>query len=42
MEMLEINNPQEAAEKFALLLVEERVDPTQLQMYLKKIMSKMK
>ncbi|HWY35731.1 MAG TPA: hypothetical protein VNX68_13885 [Nitrosopumilaceae archaeon] len=42
IEMLEISNPQEAAEKFALLMVEERADPTQLQQYIKKIMSKMK
>lgn len=36
MEMLEIKNPVEAAEKYALIMVEERADPIQLQKYLKK------
>ena len=41
MEMLELRDPSQAAEKFALLMVEERADPTELQKYLKKIMKKM-
>lgn len=36
MEMLEIKNPVEAAEKYALMMVEEKTDPIQLQKYLRK------
>ena len=42
MEMLEMTNPLEAVDKFALMLVEGGADPTKLQQYIKKIMSKMK
>jgi len=42
MEMLEINNPIEAAERFAVLMVNEKADPTKLQEYIKKIMKRMK
>ena len=42
MEMLELEDPVSAAEKFAILMVEERADPTELQKYLKKIMKRMK
>ena len=42
MEMLEIDNPQEAAERFVVLMVMEKADPTQLQTYLGKIMAKLK
>ena len=38
MEFLELNDPIKAAEKFALLMVEEKADPTDLKKYLKKIM----
>lgn len=41
MEMFEVKNPTEAAEKFALLMVDERADPLDLTDYLKKIMKKM-
>jgi hypothetical protein len=41
MEMLEMNNPVDACEKFAMLMVDEKADPTELQQYLKKIMKKM-
>jgi len=40
MEMLEINDPIQAAEKFAYMLVEEKADPSKLQEYVKKIMNK--
>ena len=40
MEMLEINDPTQAAEKFAYMLVEEKADPSKLQEYVKKIMNK--
>lgn len=36
--MLEIEDPQVAVEKFAILLVEERADPGSIQDYLRKIM----
>jgi hypothetical protein len=36
MEMLELQNPVQAAEKYALLMVEEKADPLQLQKYLRK------
>ena len=42
MDMLEINNPTDACEKFATLLVEERANPADLKKYLIKIMKKMK
>ena len=42
MEMLETEDPVEAAERFALIMVDERADPTDLQKYIKKIMKKMK
>lgn len=41
MEMLELNSPTDAAEKFAYLMVEEKADPTKLQEYIKKIMKRM-
>jgi hypothetical protein len=37
MEFLELKNPKDAAEKFALIMVEERADPTQMKKYLQKI-----
>jgi hypothetical protein len=40
MEWLEINDPIQAVERFAVLMVKEKVDPTQLQDYLKKVMAK--
>jgi hypothetical protein len=42
MEMLEVDNPAEAVEKFSTIMVEERADPTELQKFIKKIMEKMK
>lgn len=39
MEMLELKDPVQAAEKFALLMIEEHADPTQLQKYLRKIIA---
>lgn len=41
-EMLEIEDINDAVEKFAILMVEERADPTQLHKYLKKIIKRMK
>lgn len=41
-EMLEIDDINDAVEKFAILMVEERADPTQLHKYLKKIIKRMK
>ena len=38
MEMLELESPIDAVEKFALLMVEEKADPTLLRDYIKKIM----
>lgn len=38
MAMLEINDPVEAAEKYALIIIEQQGDPTKLQEYLKKAM----
>lgn len=38
MEVLEVNSAQEAAEAFALIMVEERADPIDLQIFIKKIM----
>lgn len=40
MEMLEVNNPVDAAEKFAVMMAKEGADPMELQAYLKKIMKK--
>ncbi len=39
MEMLEINDPIDATEKFAEIMVEQGADPVELQKYLKKIMN---
>lgn len=41
-EMLELKDPQDAAERFAYLMVLEKVDPLKLQEYLKKIMKRIK
>lgn len=38
MDMLELDDPMQAAEKYAFILVDERADPTELQKYLKKTM----
>jgi hypothetical protein len=38
MEMTDTKSPSDAVEKFAILMVEERVDPSDLEDYLKKIM----
>lgn len=40
-EMLEIEDIKEAAQYFALMMVEEKADPTQLQKYVERIMQKM-
>lgn len=42
MEMYEINDPVLAAEKFALEMIDQKVDPRELQKYLRKIMGRMK
>ncbi len=42
MEMLEIKDPIQAAEKFAYIMSEERADPTELQKYVRKIMKRIK
>ena len=42
MEMLELNDPTKAAEKFVELLVLERANPQDLKKYLKKIMKAIK
>lgn len=42
MEFLELDDPVMAAEKFAMLMVEERADPTELKKYIIKIMRKLK
>jgi hypothetical protein len=41
-EMFEINDPSLAAEKFAIMMVEERANPGDLLEYIKKIMKRMK
>lgn len=38
IEMLEIEDPIDAVEKFAFILVDEKADPNKLQDYVKKIM----
>lgn len=38
MKMIETDDPMMAVEKFAILMVEERVDPSDLEIYIKKIM----
>lgn len=40
MDYLELNDPMQAVEKFAELLVAERADPGKLEQYVKKIMKK--
>lgn len=40
-EMLEIKNTQDAVERFAEMMVEERANPIDLLKYLKKIIKKM-
>ena len=40
MHMMETDNPTDAVEKFALLMIAERANPTDLLKYLKKIMKK--
>ena len=42
MEMLEVKDPMDAVEIFAILMVDERADPSDLQHYVKQIMKKMK
>ena len=37
--MLEIENPIDAVDRFAFILVDERADPNKLQEYVKKIMA---
>jgi hypothetical protein len=37
--MLEIEDPIDAVERFAFILVDERADPNKLQDYVKKIMA---
>ena len=37
MEMLGVKDPIQAAEKFAVFMIEERADPQDLQKYVKKI-----
>lgn len=39
VEMLEMENPTDAAERFAVLMVDEKADPSKLTQYLKKIMA---
>ena len=40
MQILEINSPEEALNKFIDILIEEKVDPTKTSVYLKKIMTR--
>lgn len=40
MEMLELNDPRDAAEKFVKILIEERVDPQQMNKFLKAIIKR--
>lgn len=42
MEMFELKDAKEAAERFVILMIEERADPTQTQKFIKKIMKGMK
>jgi hypothetical protein len=42
MEYLEVNDPVVAAEKFAVLMVEEGANPMELQKFIKKIMERNK
>ena len=40
MEWLEIDDPIQAVERFAVLMVKEKADPGELKDYLKKVMAK--
>ena len=40
IEWLEIDDPVQAVERFAVLMIKEKADPAQLQDYLKKVMAK--
>lgn len=40
IEWLEIDDPVQAVERFAVLMVKEKADPTELSDYIKKIMAK--
>lgn len=42
IDMLEIQDPMEAVEKFAYMMTEEKADPGQLQKYIQKMMKKIK
>lgn len=42
MEFLELEDPTEAAKKFASIMREEMADPTQIEMYIRKILKKLK
>jgi len=42
MDMLEIENPQDAANKFVEILVEEKLQPKDVSAIINQIMSKMK
>jgi hypothetical protein len=42
MEMLEIDDPLKAVEKFAFIIVDEKANPDKLEEYLKTIMKRMK
>ena len=42
MEFLEMDDPVDAAERFAVLMVEEKANPTDLQKYVKKIIERLK
>ena len=41
MEQFEVNDPQLAAESFIMMMVEERLDPEDINLVIKKIMRKM-
>ncbi len=42
MEMLEVDDPSKAIEEFAMLLRDEKADPSKLEDYIKKILKNMK
>jgi hypothetical protein len=42
MEMLEIKDVTQAAERFATIMTEERADPTQMKKYIQKMLSHLK
>lgn len=40
IKMVEISDPNEAVEKFALIMLEEKADPGKMEMYINRLMEK--